>query len=136
MDCQTAEAYDNNVKKVYENFAAYPEYVKFFKKYFNDPASITRYHTMSIRGSLGTISSAAGEQCHASNELVLTTKIIGIVLPEHQMLALLKRSDNWICRDLEERTKNELEQHGLTADHPPGSPVHDALMALYHKPFK
>lgn len=88
LDCETKEVYDINAKKVYENFAAYPEYVKYFKKYFSDLASIARYHIMSICGSLGTISSAAAEQCHASNEWLIPTKIMGIASPEHQMLPL------------------------------------------------
>ena len=104
LDCSTKEAYQTHVQAVYDGLQAYPAHVEYFKNYFDDPASIAKYSLSQIRGGLCTISSEAAEQTHSSNERALPTKIFGLVTPEAQMRELTRRSDNWIRRDLEEKT--------------------------------
>ena len=86
LNCTTKEEYDHNVAQVYEGFKSYPEFVKYFHGYFDDPSSIAKYSISMIRGGLCTITSAAAEQTHSSNENSLPTKCMGLVIPEkHNM---------------------------------------------------
>jgi hypothetical protein len=64
------------------------------------------------------------------------TKLFGLVTPEEEMLDLTRRSDNWIRRDLEEKTLMELQQHKLRKVYSTESPEHKALSALYRYPFQ
>ena len=134
LNCTTKEQYDTHVSAVYCQLKSFPEYVKYFLKYFDDPDSIAKYLINSIRDGQGLITSAPAEQTHASNEVASLTKLTGLVTPEEQMLELTRRSDHWVRRDLEDKAKLELEQHRLGSTMIEGSPEHKALMCLYHHP--
>ena len=87
MNCSTKKEYDTHVENVHEAFDAYPEFVEYFRNnYFSKPESIAKWSIMKIRGGMLTISSAAVEQSHASNEAVLPTKLMDIVSPENSCL--------------------------------------------------
>ena len=119
---------------MYSKLKSFPEYVKYFQKYFDDPDSIAKYRISSIRGGQCLISSTPAEQTHASNEIACPTKLTGLVTPEDQMLELTRRSDHWVRRDIEERSKLELEQHRVGQTMVQDSPEHKALMCLYRYP--
>jgi len=84
------------MEAVYKVFERFPEHVKYFKKYFDRPESFAKYSIMKIRGGMCCISSAAAKQCHSSNDIVCSTKIMGIISPKQQLLEMLRRSDDWI----------------------------------------
>jgi hypothetical protein len=136
LDCTTKEKYDHHVAAAYEGLKAFPNHVTYFKKFFDDPASIAKYSLSAMRGGLCTITSAAAEQTHSSNERAVPTKLFGLVTPERQMLELTRRADNWIRRDLEEKTLMELHQQLQCAQLIAESPEHKAIMSLYRHPFK
>jgi hypothetical protein len=130
LNCKTKDEYESNVKKVLSSLQAYPQHVTYLKGYFDDPDSIARYSIARIRGGLCTISSAAAEQMHSSNETHVPTKLMGIVSPEQQMYELVKRSDDWIRRDLMEDGELEFEQERLGAAMDKSDPQFKALHAL------
>ena len=105
LNCAAKKQYDNHASSLYSQLKAFPEYVKYFHKYFDDPDSIAKYRINLIRGGQGLITNAPAEQTHTRNEVACPTKLTGVVTPEEQMLELTRRSDHWVRRDLEE--KNE-----------------------------
>lgn len=130
LESTTKKDYDANVEKVYTSLQAYPQHVEYFRSYFDKPQNIAKYCIMKIRGSLCTVTSSAAEQMHSSNESVVPTKIMGIVPPEEQLFEMVKRSDDWIRRDLEEDAELQLEQARLSKNMASGSAEFKALHAL------
>ena len=85
---------------------------------------------MKIRGGILTISSAAAEQSHVSDKVVLPTKLMGIVSPEEQLFEMVRCSDDWVRRDLTKNAELELYQEVTSRKLTPGSPRFKALFAL------
>ena len=85
---------------------------------------------MEIRGGMTTISSAAAEQSHSSNEVACPTKLMGIVSPEEQLYEMLRRLDDWVMRVLDEVAELELDQLMQSRTMHEGSPEHKALICL------
>ena len=78
-----------------------------------------------------TVVNTAAEQTHSSNEFALPNKLMGLVSPEKQFYHLLERSDQWICRDIDDNASLELEQARLGRGMIEGSIEFCALMSLY-----
>ena len=64
---------------VYKGFVSYPEHVEYFNTYVDDPGLIAKHPIPKIRGGLCTITSAAAEQTHSKNEVVVPTKTMDIL---------------------------------------------------------
>ena len=136
MDCTTRDEYNLHVAAVYQGFIGYPKHILYFEKYFNNPDAIAKWSIKKIRGGLLTIGSTAAEQLHSSNEVAVPTKLMGILSPEDQLLELVRRSDNWIRRDLTEGSKLEFEQARLSRVLEHGSPEYLAMKSLTRHAFK
>jgi hypothetical protein len=138
LNCTTEDQYKANVALVYDALASYPSHVEYFKSWFDRPECIAKYYIAKVRGGMCTIGSCAAEQCHASNEHWIPTKIMGLISPEQQFHELLKRSDDWIRRDKQDEGELEFEQARLALKLDETSPKYKALFALtiyYYREF-
>ena len=136
LNCKTKEDFEYHVSQINEGLKAYPQHVQYLKGYFDDPKSIAKYEIAKIRGGLVTITSAAAEQMHASNEVALPTKLMGIVSPEEQFYEFSRRGDEWVRRDLEAESKLELFQFRSMRTLHQDSIESKALFALYRYPYE
>ena len=105
LDCTTKEKWDQHAEAVYESLKAFPNHVAYFKIFWWSCIHFKIQCVVHTRWIVHYhLALQYLEQTYSSNERAVPTKLFGLVALEQQLLELTRRSDNWIRRDLEEKT--------------------------------